>query len=337
MYVRSLKSIAGLKQFLRKFIRRRCEWSIGIYLGKSHVDLDSPETISNPVLTAKDITDVPADFVADPFMLHENGSWYMFFEVMNARDRKGDIGLATSVDGLKWTYQKIVLSEPFHLSYPYVFKWNHDYYMIPESYKSNSIRLYKAVDFPTKWTWVTTLLDGGDYVDSSIFQVNDRWWLFTSSPKGNILRLYYANELMGDWVEHPKSPIIQDNENIARPGGRVVIVDGKIYRYTQDVECFYGNQVRAFEITKLTPTNYEEKQVKQNPILKASGEGWNKIGMHTIDPHKIEENKWIACVDGYSIKVVILGSQFDSDLANWTIGTLSERIEQFSQIMRLNY
>jgi hypothetical protein len=315
MFVRSLNHIAGLKQFLRKFVRRRCEWSIGIYLGKSHVDFAPPETINNPVLTAKDITDVPADFVADPFMLHENGIWYMFFEVMNARDRKGDIGLATSVDGLKWTYQQIVLNEPFHLSYPYVFKWNHEYYMIPESYKSNSIRLYKAVDFPTKWSLVKTLLDGSDYVDSSIFQFNGMWWLFTSSPKGNILRLYYANELVGDWIEHPKSPVIQSNENIARPGGRVVVIDNKIFRYTQDVECFYGNQVRAFEITELTTTTYVEKKAEENPILRASGSGWNKIGMHNIDPHQWDRNAWIACVDGYQIVFVFgLENQF-----NWIL------------------
>ena len=38
--------------------------------------------IHNPVLTAGDVTDVPdANFVADPFLFHERGTWYMFFEV----------------------------------------------------------------------------------------------------------------------------------------------------------------------------------------------------------------------------------------------------------------
>lgn len=336
MYVRSLNNLTGLKDFLRRFVKRQSDWSIGIYLGKSLVDFAPPPTITNPVLTAQDVTDVKADFVADPFMLHENDTWYMFFEVLNARDQRGEIGLATSKDGFKWTYQQIVLDEPFHLSYPYVFKWNHDYYLIPESYKANCIRLYKAVDFPIKWSFLTTLLDGGDYVDSSVFQFNGMWWLFTSSPKGNILHLYYADDLMGDWTEHPKSPVIEGNINIARPGGRVVVVDGKILRYTQDGEHFYGNQVRAFEITELTPTNYAEKEVEKNPVLKASGMGWNKIGMHTIDPHKLAEDNWLACVDGYSIKVVTFGRKFDSDLGNWSIGVLSEGLEKFMKMMRFN-
>lgn len=299
-YIRKLKFI----YYLKKIVKRQEEWSIGIYLGESLSNFVSPENISNPVLTAKDVTDVPAIFVADPFMLYDNHNWYMFFEVMNARTRQGDIGLATSSDGVNWNYKQIVLHEPFHLSYPYVFKWKDEYYMIPESYQANSIRLYKAIDFPTQWIFVKTLLDGSDYVDSCIFYFNDKWWLFTTSTKSDVLRLYYANELMGSWIEHSKSPVIEGNAHIARPGGRVVVSDGRIIRYTQDDEPNYGNSVRAFEITELTTNTYKEKEVNKNPILKASGSGWNAIGMHNIDPHKINEDKWIACVDGYRISLV---------------------------------
>jgi hypothetical protein len=116
----------GIPFFQKKDFR----WSIGIYAGNSPFDLSTPDNLKNPVITARDITDVTADFVADPFMIRENNKWHMFFEVMT---RKGEIGLAQSSDGLHWDYRQIVLREPFHLSYPYVFKWNDDYYMIPEA------------------------------------------------------------------------------------------------------------------------------------------------------------------------------------------------------------
>ncbi len=265
----------------------------------------------NPVLTAKDITDAPASFVADPFMLHENDTWYMFFEVKNARTKQGDIGLATSEDGLNWAYKQIVLDEPFCLSYPYVFKWKNDYYMIPNSYQTKSVRLYKAVDFPTKWSFIGDLLQGHTYMDSSIFYYKDKWWLFTCTMprKDDNLRLYYANELVGPWVEHPNSPIIEKDANIARPGGRVLVFDGRIIRYTQDDEPTYGNQVRAFEITKLSTTNYEEKEVRESPILKPGETGWNERGMHNIDLHQIDKNKWIACVDG-AREVIVFGLEY---------------------------
>ena len=279
------------------FMKRIDEWSIGIYTGKDPFNLVSPDNISNPVLTAKNITDISADFVADPFMVKEGSMWYMFFEVMNTLTNQGDIGLAVSNDALNWNYKQIVLDEPFHLSYPYVFKWEHEYYMIPESHESYSIRLYKAVDFPAQWSFVGVLLYG-DYSDSSVFRYDSKWWMFTTD-RNDILRLYYAVNLMGSWIEHPESPVIRGNANIARPGGRVLVFDGRIVRYTQDDYPTYGNQVRAFEITELTTTSYKEKRISENPILKASGIGWNKDGMHHIDPHQIGSNKWIACVDGF--------------------------------------
>ena len=286
------------------FVTAQSQWSIGIYMGESPFRLSSPPNIENPVLTAKDVTDLQASFLADPFMVKVNSNWYMFFEVMNAVSNQGDIGLATSDDGLNWTYKQIVLDESFHLSYPYVFKYKNDFYMIPETYQTNSIRLYRAFDFPTRWHFEKTLLDGYDYVDPSIFRFNDKWWLFTASTSHDTLRLYYANALMGPWIEHPKSPIIEGDANIARPGGRVIVLNGQIIRYAQDDDPTYGNQLRAFKVTKLTTASYDEEEVIDNPILQASGSGWNSKGMHHIDLLQISKNKWIACVDGYRTKLL---------------------------------
>jgi len=85
------------------------------------------------VLTAGDIVDVRAAFVADPFMILRKGVWYLFFEVLRDYTRTGEIGLAVSEDLVRWLYQKIVLRESFHLSYPHVFEWEGSYYMVPET------------------------------------------------------------------------------------------------------------------------------------------------------------------------------------------------------------
>lgn len=55
-------------------------------------------------------------------MVCQDGRWYMFFEVMNQDSDRGEIGLALSDDGIHWEYSQIVLVEPFHLSYPHVFR-----------------------------------------------------------------------------------------------------------------------------------------------------------------------------------------------------------------------
>lgn len=289
------------------FVEKVHQWSIGIYEGSSPFNLISSKRIKNPVLTAKDVTDIRAGFVADPFIIKKEGIWYMFFEIMNKDTKQGDIGLASSHDGFHWHYDKVVLDEPFHMSYPYVFEWQGEYYMIPETSKAKSVRLYKAADFPEAWSFVKTLLER-PHDDPSILYHDEKWWLFTAVGY-DTLCLYYADDLLGPWIEHPKSPIILGNASIARPGGRILKLNNRIFRYTQDDEPFYGRQVRAFEITNLTPDSYEEKAVSAEPIVAASGAGWNAKGMHQVDPFPIEDNTWIAAVDGFG-EIVTLGLQY---------------------------
>jgi len=274
------------------FVKKANLWSIGIYTGSSPFDLFSPGQIQNPVLTADHVTDVDAEFFADPFMVKENSIWYIFFEVLNAETDQGDIALATSNDGFNWNYKRIVLDESFHLSYPYVFKWENEYYMIPESMEANSIRLYKALEFPHKWIFIKTLIKG-PYVDSSIFHRKGLWWVFLeANPKrDDTLKLYYSNSLYGPFTEHPASPIRKDDPGAARPSGRIIVYKDRIFRFsinTDPEQSAGGNHVRAFEITQLTKSSYKEKEVKESPVVKASGSGWNKDRMHHVDAHRIK-------------------------------------------------
>jgi hypothetical protein len=274
-------------------------WAIGIYAGPSPVQMFPAKGVENPVLSRSDVTDVPASFVADPFMIRSGDGWQMFFEVKNILTRKGEIGLASSVNGLDWTYSRIVLAESFHLSYPYVFEFEHNYYMVPETLEARRIRLYRAVCFPTGWLHVADLVDG-TFADPSIFRFEGRWWLLACpSPfTHDVLRLFFADELFGPWVEHPKSPIIENSPHVARPAGRVVSADGRVIRYAQDCYPKYGTRVRAFEILELSPTSYREEESKHGPVLTPGEGGWNGQGMHHLDPHLNAAGDWIACVDG---------------------------------------
>jgi hypothetical protein len=259
--------------------------------------------VINPVLARHDVSDVNADFVADPFMLWVNNRWNMFFEVINRDTKKGEIGLATSRDGFEWNYERIVLAEPFHLSYPYVFEAEGEYYMVPESHRAGAIRLYRADEFPVRWKFVCNLLTGPYSADSSIFRYGDRWWLFTETSaemKSDTLALCYSDDLRGPWHEHAMSPVIVGNGHIARPAGRVLVHENRIFRYAQDCDPTYGTHVRAFEITDLLPHTYKEKQLFDRPILGPSGHGWNACGMHHVDPHLMNDGRWIACVDGWN-------------------------------------
>ncbi len=291
-------------RFDKWFIKVRMQYSIGIYTASNPFVWSPAEGIVNPVLRASDVTDVETEIVADPFMVREKDVWYMFFEVVNAHASGGDIALATSNDGLHWRYNRVILSEPFSMSFPYVFKWQSDYYMIPDTHQANAIRLYKADAFPTRWSFAGVLIQGM-YVDPAIVRHKDKWWIFAADVLGNDkLRLFYANDLMGPWIEHSKSPVVLGDNRIARPGGRVIVYNDQVIRYAQDDSNFYGKAVRGLIIDVLSPTDYKEHEAEFSPILKGSAKHltwtmWNAKGMHTLDPHQIGPNQWIACVDGF--------------------------------------
>ena len=285
-------------------------WSIGVYTGDTPFTIASPGDVENPVLTARDVTDMDARFVADPFMIRREQRCYMFFEALDDKTGRGRIVCARSDDGLKWSYDRIVLAEPFHLSYPYVFTWDESVYLVPESFEANAIRLYRAAEFPVNWKFVGTLLSGSPYLDSSLIYYHDLWWLFAvDNQRRDRLGLYCAARLEGPWKEHPRSPIVTGNPHLARPGGRVFEYQGRLFRLAQDDYPRYGRQVWAIEVTRLTADDYSEQLYLPRPILRGARRGWNAHGMHHVDPHQLGDRRWIACVDGYRYSLSI-GSRF---------------------------
>ncbi len=276
-------------------------WSIGIYAGPSPLAL-SPEA-HNPVLTAHDVTDVDAYYVADPFLLYaecaDRSAWHMFFEVLIRATRKGVIGHATSSDAKTWQYERVVLDEPFHLAYPQVFLWDGQVYLLPETLDHEAIQLYRATDFPRRFEPVADLI-AGRWADPTIFRYQGRWWLLACSTpfENRTLHLFFADDLQGPWLPHIRNPIVADDRHIARPGGRVRLVNGRLIRFAQDCEPRYGSRLRAIEMVALSPTEYLERECVESPVLQPSAGGWNSVGMHHLDANELSDGSWIAAVDG---------------------------------------
>jgi hypothetical protein len=89
--------------------------------------------------------------------------------------------------------------------------------------------------------------------------------------------------------------------NHSRPGGKVVVLGDKIFRYAQDCDPNYGNRVWAFEVITLTKDDYSERRTGRKSLLKGN-ESWNDLGMHHISPCRTEDGGWIAGVDGFGRK-----------------------------------
>lgn len=267
-------------------------WSIGIFKGRDIFSL-----CNKPIahISADQIYDVKAEFVADPFLFFKNNIYYMFFEVF-LKSKKGCIGFAESVDGIKWVYKQIILEENFHMSYPYVFKAEGNIYMIPETHKKHEIRLYKAINFPYNWQYEKTLLYG-DYADSTPLYYNNMWWLFTHDRLLNALTIFYTKDLFGTWTQHHHDCFYLNDTSKSRPAGMPYIYCDKIIRFVQNNTNGYGSDINATCVLKITPDVFIESIIDAKlPKVK---ETWCKQGRHHVS-YAYCNNGIIAAIDGKS-------------------------------------
>lgn len=310
-------ALATVSRRLRGPLRSQV-YSIDIFTGPDLAELGPRSAASRPVVTAADVSDIEAAFVADPFLLRTDEAWHMYFEVLPTKrqDRlqKGVISLATSTDaGLTWRYDGVVLKEPFHLSYPYVFEHDGERFLVPEAHERGAVPLYKATAFPYGWEHVADLLTG-NFTDASLFHHEGSWWMFVESvPIGtrregpsadSSLRLFFADELLGPWTEHPRSPISTGDLKLGHPAGRPVIDDqGRLLRFAQDCTVHYGAAVYALHVGTLNRREYAETLLREEPILSGRGAGWNADGMHHLDAFR-HAGQWHALVDGWRFEVL---------------------------------
>ncbi|MBM3851721.1 MAG: hypothetical protein FJ399_01045 [Verrucomicrobia bacterium] len=104
-----------------------------------------------------------------------------------------------------------MVREAYVLAHPFVFRWQGDYYLVPEAHTETCGRLYKATKFPEEWQFECNLLEGEKYISPTLVHHGDRWWMFVSPPGNQTLRLFFSSELKGAWREHPLSPIVAND------------------------------------------------------------------------------------------------------------------------------
>src|SRR5690606_25917847 len=97
-------------------------------------------------------------FWADPVVIFENEKLYVFIEELVYKNKIAHLSVfELNTDG-SITEPHIILKKPYHLSYPFIFKHEDKYYMIPETAQNNDIQLYESVSFPLEWKFKQTLM-----------------------------------------------------------------------------------------------------------------------------------------------------------------------------------
>jgi hypothetical protein len=204
-------------------------------------------------------------FYADPFLQRMGDRTFILVEDYPYAARKGVISAAEVVGDRLLGAPIPVLERPYHLSYPFVFEHEGEFYMMPETGENRTVELYRAIQFPWKWQLDAVLLEGAVFSDATILVHGGLWWLFLTTDRFGAstqdeLSIFCSETLRGPWVPHAGNPVKSDSRS-SRPAGRIVVQNGRLFRPAQDCARTYGAGIVWFEITELTPTRFSEREV----------------------------------------------------------------------------
>lgn len=219
-------------------------------------------------------------WVADPMLVEDNGHTYMFYEaVLNG---KGRIEVVAINDDGTTSKPMVALEREYHLSYPFVFQYNDEWYMIPESCAVHKVQLLKATYFPTEWEYMTTLLD--EYaVDTTIQEINGKLLMLTFLPQigsENVIPKAFwidrSNGIRLNEIPWPKYDML-----LVRGAGKMIKGTNGYIRPAQINQTLsYGDGV-LFAMCHCTDTAYEETEIGRISAENICVHGLKADGLHT--------------------------------------------------------
>lgn len=232
-------------------------------------------------------------FYADPCVYLHAGRQFIFFEDYPYHEKKGVISCIEIDSNGDCGPPKEVLKRDYHLSYPFLFQWQSEIYMMPETSANRTIEVYRAIEFPNKWKLHATLFSNVKAVDATLLHYRDKFWLFANigterSPTTDELFLFHSQSPFGPWKPHPENPIVSDVCG-ARPAGRFIEQDGQLIRPAQDCSRRYGYKIKFNRVDVLTETDYRETPAGE------MAPDWLRGNLAT---HTISEDNGLQVVDG---------------------------------------
>lgn len=226
----------------------------------------------------------PSDrYWADPFPVIADDRRWIFFEEHPFASRNAHIAVVEiDAKGGAGT-PRVVLKRDHHLSYPNVFRWRGEWYMMPETAQRGVVEVYRAVRFPDEWELVAEMLPGAPVVDPTIAEIGDRWWMFCAAltpgtTEESVLNIHHGPSPLGPWTPHRRNPVRVDVRG-ARPAGRLFRYNGRWYRPGQFGAPTYGSALAIHRIDELTPTRFTETEVTRLTPTWRPG----LTGTHTIN------------------------------------------------------
>ena len=209
------------------------------------------------------------EFWADPFLFEYEKEIHVFFENWEYSKEKGKISVGIIKED-QITEVSDCIDVDYHLSYPFVFKYNNQIFMIPETGQMKRLEIWRCDQFPNKWSLEKTCFEhvGRSLVDSTIAKdVNNQYWLFVNfgSEKfydhGSNLSVFKIDSpLMNEIIPHKLNPVVTDCRSARNAGNMYIDNQGRLIRPSQASQNgIYGECLNLCHVKKLTIDAYEEE------------------------------------------------------------------------------
>jgi len=239
--------------------------------------------------TFHDVPSPGGSQLADPFVVEDNGRHWLFVEEIPAPGAKGHVSVIQLGKDRDFSEAVTVLEKPYHLSYPFVFRDQGEFFMLPETSANQTIELYRATRFPFEWKLHKVLFSNVRAVDTTPLFLDGFWYLLTTSARyGHETFLFWSKTLDGEWHYHPRNPICSDVRR-ARGAGAIFRSNGMLIRPAQDCSVRYGYAIALNRVLKISPTDYEEE------LIEVIYPNWRPglLGTHTLS-----SNETFEAIDG---------------------------------------
>lgn len=273
--------------FVFRYLFEEAHWKIGIAQATPADFVASPKAVNFTWIPFKDSS-------ADPAFARIGNEPALLYERIGS-DRQGRLAF-TKLDTVDGSYNAL-LEDAIHTSYPFVFDYEGEQYVIPERSHAGRIDLYKLTG--GRLDFVKTLVENFAGLDATVVQHDGLWWMFATDAqhlRHAALCVFYADTPLGPWTAHPGNPVKIDISS-SRPAGRPFLHNGKLHRPGQDCAGRYGRAITINEVETLDKERFAERVTTTIEAHDIAGLS-RHVGVHTL----AHTDGWIA-IDAYSLRL----------------------------------
>lgn len=205
----------------------------------------------------------PHSFHADGFFL--TGPDDILVEALNRRSGKGELlrlhgGRRQRLEGLAG-----------HASYPFSIEEGGRLFIVPEIVDWSAPAIFE-IDGGKAVRRADLDIEPCRILDPTLVRHDGRLYLFGNSVADGaaLLHLWSAPGLFGRFERHPASPV-RISVRGSRMAGEIARWGPRLCRLGQDWRGGYGDGIVAFEIVRLTATDYEEVEIAARAFTRVRG------------------------------------------------------------------